>query len=245
MKVSRQLRARFPNVDLEIVDAALARYEERFAARIEIPKPAPKRLLGWQASLFLHSILAKSKALHLGAVASWNMGNASSAFLNVRAHYEATAGLGHFVHHLKRFYDGKIDLKELDGILYQKSFGVRDARWRQGGLNPPDAINVVTQIKALDAVWAVLFPNSGELVFKIMYDGLCEFCHLNFGGLDLHREVDDNGLSFDGRLLIREDAYSSTVNAIDISLLSVFALFDAAVKLLEENEEMPGIQKLK
>lgn len=243
MRVSRELRVRFPDVDLELVDSALSKYEERHVAKIIVPKRKASGLLGWQTAIFLCSLLAKSRALHLGAIASWNMGNASSGFLNVRAHYEATAGLGHLLHCLRLFYDGKMERKALDAILFQKSLGVRDPRWKQSSFEVPDAINVLTQVKALDSVWAELFPGSGDLVFKRMYDGLCEFCHLNFGGLDLHRDLEDDAILFHQRPILRQDTFGSAVNAMDISLLGVFALFDATLALLKQKEELPPFYK--
>lgn len=227
------------SLDKQRIVEEITRFDEFHKTfHISKHKPLPERpetLLGQNGIHYLQMTLYRSRLLMDGLVDSINNNNVLVGALCTRAHFETSAGVAYFLKKLRAYYSNDISFEDLDMTLSRLLLGIKT---KEGLIDAPDPVNVLTMITAADKLFSELSKHS-EPLFKIYYDSLSELCHPNSFGLQLSGGINKVGI-------IRYHGYSDPYE-IDTHTSSLFlvssagyeAFYKEARKLLEENEELP------
>jgi len=211
-------------------------YHERSCSRLR-PNLSLKQLtLGHSGIMLLLCLRQRSRLLHSDLLTSLDAGLVTASYLLARAHVETTGTCGCLLYYLRRYYQGHINFEDTDAKLQALSLGGRN----DFGATP--AINVVTQIEKTEKT---LQYSKQTLGLKEAYGFLSEYCHPNFLGTHLGIELTEEPpeVIFTKNIAFKPVDLNTIVNGACISCLSFFTAYDEAFALLEENEEIPELER--
>lgn len=239
MNLSDEAKKMLMSLNKQSLVEEIARFDEFHKTyHISKHKPLPERpksLLGQNGIHYLQMSLYRSRLLLEGLIDSINNNNIMVGVLCTRAHFETSAGVAYLLKNLRAYYNNAISFEDLESTLSRLLLGTKT---KDGLIDAPDPVNVLTMIAAADKLFPELSKHS-EPLFRTYYDSLSELCHPNSFGLQLSGDINKVGI-------IRYHGYNEpykidthTPSLFLVSSIGYEAFYKEARKLLEENEELP------
>lgn len=217
--------------------------QKRLYAR-SVSHARDKRPLGANSINYLLSALVRSKNLLEGFALALENENALTGFLVVRAHYETTGAVAFFLRHLTRFNETK-DKEQLSEAIRRMTLGMRvlpnknDSRYGR----VPKIDNVMNYIDEVDTVIKKISTVRKSL-FRTNYDFLSEFCHPNAFGLMVgSRTIHSRVVEYELRPRLLEKDLRVLLWHLLRSSFFFPRLYDTAWRIVEDNFELPELQK--
>lgn len=241
--INKELKEKHPSFDFDGLEKFMTEYKTRYYRRLVWQEKRPSRLLGHNGTKFLLDCIQRSRFLFRGFVDCLNRKHCVLAYLAARAHYETTASVAYFFRNLRRLYEGEIKYAEIDNIVLRLCAGGRVFPEKSKEPSRPDAINILTQIDAVDKLGAEMGGWTGK-PFRESYDLLSEFCHPNFCGLEIGFKFADLGtVDYHENPGFRDQDLEILINDMLKSCILFFMIYDKCVTLLGDNEELPKLVK--
>lgn len=183
--------------------AVLAEQEKRILSEIRV---LPGRELGDLSRIRDYAFVLRQVLLHRAIKLTKSAGvslvdeNGYALALNVRAHFETTASIGHLHYRLNSMREGNISPEVMDRDMMIQLLGSRDAGiLNLDGAEGFEAKQILTMLEYADKSVSkhVLGGKSNEhKVLMDIYTWLCEFCHPNFHSNKLAFELATQEESF-------------------------------------------------
>jgi hypothetical protein len=163
-----------------------------------------------------------------------------SIALNTRAHFEVTGALGYVLNLLAKYYGAS---KEKEEIQFQLNRLILGRRY--GDLKKPfESINVLTLIDEADKMFNRM-ANDKVNMLRDSYEWLSEFCHPNSYGLIFKaRKKVDRMISFTDVRRLSQDEFDN-IGYLRLSMPLFFDYYDHIAELIEKNERLPVVKRLK
>jgi hypothetical protein len=223
--------------EIEQIESMLIEHKKRYVKKVKSLPERPQRLLGQNGFHLLQLALYRSWYLVKGSVDSIMYKTPGIAFLTTRAHFEVSGMLGFFSHKLNKFYEKKMNFKELDDILKRLTFGSRNLCVEEY----EKAFNILTYIDTTDKL-IKKYIESESAEFRIRYDGLSEYCHPNFNALsmggDPYKVLSHKTMIYPIPFKLSFEDFKFLGDLL-ISIKTFFLFYDEIFKLLDNNEEFP------
>lgn len=239
---------------LNNIEEHLVNHDKHFISKITLSSRLdssssvdPKILFGQNGIWLCQALLYRSKSLIEGSIICLNQHNILSAVMCIRSHYETTGKIAYILKRLNSYYNGNIDFETIfDNIT--KSFVVATPVKHDDV--PVTPVQVMCLIDSVDHIIIKSGKNNrppndtGDKLFRSMYDNLCNYCHPNLNSNAL-------GYSLEGENLIfyKTDPMNNTphfkviFNCLNISSMCFLMIYEDTVNLLKRKETMPIIHK--
>lgn len=207
--------------------------------RLRSPEERPKSLLGVNGVHLLLKLLQRSHDLIEDAEFAVSRKRTLLFYLAVRAHFETSANLGHFLKGLRKLYSKEMERGELERLLVRLSVG---GRMKPDGTEIPDPIGIMSAIDSSGDLQRLAGIEAGR--FRECYEFLSEFCHPNFfgGAYKTKVDVDTGTITF----LSDQESFEEYAPGAYLKFLVSLSIFEMhyaeAWSLIEKNEIMPILE---